>query len=126
MLFSKNASLPATILVCTLMLAGCGGPIEPQTPVTGNIMGAVLDATTSNPIRYAGITTIPATESILTNGEGLYWLNSLQPGTYKIIVKKSGYKDASVELKVNAGKTTFGNAQLDSNKNGNTSNTPVQ
>ncbi len=93
-----------------LFLIACEPPTN--APTTGNISGTILDATTTQPISGATITTDPVTSSKTTDSEGAYTIEGVEPGTYTVQASKTGYQTNSTIINVIAGETASGDIQL--------------
>jgi len=83
---------------------------------TGNIAlkGTAVDLTTKEPLKGADFTFIPDGGDFLqtgTNGKiikrtaqkGSFHIRNMQPGTYKVVVKKPGYKVKEVTVSISGG-----------------------
>jgi len=88
----------------------CEPPSEAET--TGTINGTISDATTSQPISGAMITTNPVTSSKTTDSEGNFLIEGIEPGTYTIQASKDGYKTNSTTVSVVAGEESSADIQL--------------
>jgi hypothetical protein len=85
-----------------------------NTTTPGNIVGAVVDALTHNPV--GGVTVAvagPSTKSVNTAGDGLYQATALTPGAYQVTFSKTGYKGLVVNLQVTTGQVTAKNVELE-------------
>lgn len=93
---------PALIV---LALTGCKeatlGPVQ-----EGGIEGQVVDYVTGVPIANAAITTTPASEAVLTDGEGNFQLDDLEAGSYQVTARKSGYSPSTVAIAVKNDRTS--------------------
>ncbi len=76
----------------------------------GQIRGYVNDAKTGKPI--AGAVISISGRSYITNSQGMYTGSGLAPGTYTISVGKNGYNSSSLNINVQAGKTSTANFRL--------------
>ena len=100
------------ITLCLAVLFGCSK--ETVTPETlGNIDGQVLDGETEEGIASVNITTSPATNSIITDGNGSFTLRDVPTGQYSVTAKKSGYESATVNVNVRQGETATAQIFLD-------------
>lgn len=93
------------IVLSVLIFIGCNEEsTSPKT--TGNIEGKVLDGETYETIESVLITTVPPSESILTNADGSFIINDVVAGNYTINASKFGYNDNNVNIKVEPGNST--------------------
>ncbi len=76
----------------------------------GAIAGKVIDAVTSQPVEQVTLYTSPASTIILSSATGEFQFERLQPATYILTAKKTGYDSLSVTVAVEAGYTS--NAEL--------------
>ena len=72
----------------------------------------MTDASTSQPIPGATVTTQPVTATVTTDGQGNYTIPSVVPGGYAVTVAKSGYQNGSASTTVVAGQTATRNIAL--------------
>ena len=105
MLYRPTTVLLTLFLSCTLLLVGCKEPnIGPQQ--FGDIEGVVLDGDNNNePLTNVSITTSPASNAPVTNGEGAFSFEELEAGSYSISARKSGYENANVSVQVREDRT---------------------
>lgn len=75
-------------------------------PSKGSITGKVLHYLDNTPVADAVVETVPATISVTTDMQGVFTINDVISGSYKVIVAKSGLNTASSIISVEAGKTT--------------------
>jgi hypothetical protein len=92
------------ILLCAGILS-CKGD-KPSSPNTGGIRGTITDASTSEPIIAASISTTPPTASVTTDSIGDYSIDGIEPGQYIVIVNKNNYITQHVGIAVTAGNST--------------------
>ncbi len=98
-----STSLLLSLLVA-LAVVGCDEEtVGPET--RGSIEGQVQDASTSEPVAGAGITTSPPTESVLSGNDGTFALDDVSTGNYTVEVSKTGYKSRNVTVKVRENRT---------------------
>ncbi|WP_017731358.1 carboxypeptidase regulatory-like domain-containing protein [Nafulsella turpanensis] len=93
-----------TFLLAGLIFTSCEETIEPET--FGSIRGRVTYAATGEPVAGASITTNPATEAILTDADGTFYLPSVPTGNVTVNIKKADYKTESPAVMVKEGQTT--------------------
>jgi len=87
---------------------------EPPTevPTTGTINGVIYDASTSQPMSGVTITTEPTTSSKITDTNGSFKIEGVEPGDYTLQAAKSGYMTNSTTVKVVVGETASADLQL--------------
>jgi hypothetical protein len=96
-----------TLIIC-LSLGSCieESVVEPVKIADGKIVGYVHDNKTMEPLKNALVSSEPATESVLTNNEGYFYLGNASPGTYRIIATKDDYYLGNVNISVKSDKET--------------------
>ncbi len=62
-----------------------------EGPTTGKVMGLVRDAATKKPLAEA-VVQAPGRNRLLTEADGRYALEGLEPGPVKVVVAKAGYE----------------------------------
>lgn len=123
----KTIYFGTSMVLCLLfsLLAGCekkpleesggnsgGGGTSNQK---GTIEGVVTAKDTDKPVLLASVMLLPADKLMLTDTSGSFKFKDIEPGTYKLEVKRNGYvTDTSEEIKVEAGKTVRYNIALES------------
>jgi hypothetical protein len=96
-------ALPALLLVA-LGVQGCkDGLVEPER--FGSIQGTVVDFETGAPISGAGVTTSPATDAIVTGGDGAFSVADALTGSYTITANRNGYTPNTATVSVREGRT---------------------
>jgi protocatechuate 3,4-dioxygenase beta subunit len=98
-------------VACLLALAACADGSGPEQ-TTATISGQVTDASNSQPIAGATVTSQPATSSATTDAQGNYALANVDPGGYTVSAAKTGYQGASTSVTVTAGQTATANLPL--------------
>ena len=82
---------------------------------TGNIAGTVTDKSLNNEVLpFANILIAGTTKGISTDFDGLYELNDIEAGTYKVVFSFLGLETQTIEIIVEVGKTTKLDVALDS------------
>ena len=66
----------------------------------GSIEGTVLSDSTGEPVSQASVTTTPATEAIVTDNDGQFFLEDIPAGDYSITIRKSGFERSNVNVAV--------------------------
>jgi len=92
----------STILLISLSLSALSqtGSTEP-----GKVTGRVLDSASTQPIEYATITLFPAghtkpTAGISTDKKGVFTIESLASGNYRLVIDFIGYRSRNVFIKI--------------------------
>ncbi len=78
----------------------------------GSIAGTVFDSETGNAIPNVTLYTMPATVVLTSASDGTFEFNNIEPGSYSLIAKKSGYDSTRITLNVTAGFAATANIQL--------------
>lgn len=116
------------LLLCLSMalFAGCeqkpldddpatgGGSGGGTTAQRGTVEGVVTAKETGKPILLASVQLLSTDKITLTDTAGTFKFSDIEPGTYKLAVKRNGYADyTGEEIKVEAGKTVRYNVTLE-------------
>lgn len=107
---SKHLALSISIVILALVNYSCEPPTEAET--TGDIQGVIYDATNTQPLSGATITTEPTTSSKITDTNGSFLIEGIEPGDYSLQVSKTGYQTNTTTVKVIAGETASADLQL--------------
>ncbi|MGB7842070.1 MAG: carboxypeptidase-like regulatory domain-containing protein, partial [Salinimicrobium sp.] len=105
---SRIFTLLAALMLTTVLQA--------QTPTTGSIAGRLSDKEMNGePLPFANVLIKGSTKGATTDMDGLYSVNTLEPGTYTAVFSFVGYETLEVpDVKVEAGKVTEVNTSLGS------------
>jgi len=105
-MFKRILKYEKLMLISALMLVfGCADTVyEPVS--NGAISGTVKDANTGELLSGTSITTNPATDAIVSDDQGNYFLKNVPEGEYLISASKSGYNKGSVQVTVTTDDTT--------------------
>ncbi|NQT63603.1 MAG: carboxypeptidase regulatory-like domain-containing protein [Candidatus Marinimicrobia bacterium] len=103
-LLAISATLIGTILIT------CEPPTEAKT--TGSIEGIIYDAATSQPLVGVTITTEPITSSKITDTNGSFKIEGVEPGDYTLQAAKTGYSINTTTVHIVAGETATADLQL--------------
>ncbi len=80
----------------------------------GSIYGTVVDKTTGEPIKSAGVELSPSGLKTVTGSEGQFEFTELDPGKYTLIITKTGYVDGvSGTIEVKPGQQAKGDVQIE-------------
>ncbi len=119
-----NYTLGSTVSLLFCLFAGCEKkPLEEDNPSggggsntpKGTIEGVVTVKGTDAPVMLASVTLQPGDRLTLTDTAGAFTLSGIEPGNYKIQVKRNGYSThTSEEIKVEGGRTVRHNVALES------------
>ena len=107
---SKLFILSMSVIILALVNYSCEPPTEAET--TGDIQGVIYDASNSQPLSGATITTEPITSSKITDTNGSFLIEGIEPGDYSLQVTKTGYQTNTTTVKVIAGETASADLQL--------------
>ena len=80
---------------------------------TGSIAGTVTDKSVNDILPFANILIEGTTKGVSSDFDGLYELNGLEAGSYNLIFSFVGLETKTVQVVVEAGKTTTLNVELD-------------
>jgi ferric enterobactin receptor len=100
----------ACILVCLLSMLSLYSQKNPAEGNTGKISGRVADSATAQPIEYASISifldkSLKPVNGTTSSPKGLFVLDNLAPGTYRLLIEFIGYK-TSEKLNITVGQKT--------------------
>lgn len=110
----RSLSVPVIVsLALSLALGGCGkGPKKPD-PTKGAVAGTVFCADTGKPARFASVflsvapkegekleqgNPLPATESAVTDLDGHFRMEAVEPGRYYAFATLEGYLDPELSI----------------------------
>jgi hypothetical protein len=107
----KRKILSAVLgILLGLTFLGCDPPTEAET--TGSIEGIIYDASTSQQLGGVTVTTEPITSSKITDTNGGFLIDGVEPETYTLQAVKSGFNTNSTTVNVIAGETASADLQL--------------
>ena len=92
------------------LFISCDPPTEAET--TGSVEGIIYDASTSQPLAGVTITTEPITSSKITDTNGGFKINGVEPGEYALQATKTGYVTNTTTINIVAGETSSADMQL--------------
>ena len=108
-----NSSTASGVLVANGQTTTQDFALTSTGPTTGTISGTVIDATTSNAISGATVTTSTGGYSATTDSSGTYTISNVSPATYSVTASAAGYTSATANnVSVTAGNTTTQNFAL--------------
>ena len=99
----KTHKLQFTFLGALLYLLISPLGLEAQES-PGKIRGFVYEQENDLPVPYAAVQIVGTSQVTTTNAEGLFILNDVPPGEYKIVVKFIGLEDNTQEVTVRSGR----------------------
>lgn len=117
----KNSLLSAVrFIVLALFLAISANQTFAQAPAQGNskISGIVLDSAAAKGVEFASIALFNVADNKAIDGttadeNGKFAISKVAPGSYKLMISFIGYKDKSVNVKVEKGRDVeLGSVQL--------------
>lgn len=100
-----------------LFLYGCTDSVD-ELDGKGDIYGVVVESTTANPVRAAGVSlyideTMPSLLlKTVTYDDGHFEFNKIKSGQYILIVEMEGYEEEDMYITVEAGRTARADMQL--------------
>ncbi|NQU68886.1 MAG: carboxypeptidase regulatory-like domain-containing protein [Candidatus Marinimicrobia bacterium] len=111
----KRNTMLITVLSISMLIVmvfnSCDPPTEAET--TGSIEGIVYDASSSQQLGGVTVTTEPITSSKITDTNGGFMIEGVEPETYTLQAAKSGFNTNSTTVMVVAGETTTADLQLE-------------
>jgi hypothetical protein len=96
----KNFKLFVAIFAL-LFLASC---VQDEIAVTGNIVGAVYDSSTNEPLNGVNVRLNPSGYSRTTSGDGSFEFTDLEPKQYELQASKVGYMMNKKSVTVRVGR----------------------
>jgi protocatechuate 3,4-dioxygenase beta subunit len=80
-------------------------------PQPGALRGTVADANTGRPVSGASVS-LSGGGGAVTSSSGAFAVGNLAPGSYQVLVRRSGYLDATASMTVRAGQTASVSVRL--------------
>src|ERR1700739_1963229 len=99
-------------IVCAIVLPGS---LRAQSLISGDIAGTVTDpsgAAVPNATITITSKATGASQTVTSNAEGSYHIPLLKPGDYTLVVKATGFVQASLSVAVSASITTTADVKL--------------
>lgn len=109
----KSTHILATLIVATLAVCFSGHTIAQNKQSDASIAGHIIDAKTGEHLPYVTVMVGGTQIGIQTSSSGHYVLRNLPLGKHDIIASFVGYKDATVSLDIEAGKSYEVNISLE-------------
>lgn len=109
---TTSSSIFALLAMIAIGCSNEDGPVEPTTTL-GKIAGTVTTGGGA-PVAGASVSTIPATQSMLTGADGKFVFNDVAAGTYVVSAAKEGLNPSSTTVTVGEGKTVTADIVLGS------------
>src|SRR6476661_2370470 len=86
-----------SLLFSSLLLFSFLNEAQAQSKVNGSVKGALIDAKTKAPVEYAAIAVRSLTDSLvvssaLSNSKGLFTVNNVPAGNYRLTISFIGYQ----------------------------------
>ena len=107
------------LLIVLLSLPGCkeeDSPVESVGNLLGNITGIITDSETGNVIPQVLVTTQNSTSSVITDIDGVFFIENVSPGNYTLVAEKAEYVVSQVSVRVDSGLTTTADIVLTKEK----------
>jgi vitamin B12 transporter len=95
-----------------LVLIGIGRPIPAAAQFPGELSGRVTDAETAAPVEGAVVELPDLGRTTRTDGAGAFRFRALEPGEYRILIRRPGYSSFSTSVGIRNGRTTTVDAAL--------------
>ena len=109
----KSTHILATLIVATLAMCFSGQTIAQNKQSDASISGHIIDAKTGEHLPYVTVMVGGTQIGIQTSSSGHYVIRNLPVGKHDIIASFVGYKDATVSLDIEAGKSYEVNFSLE-------------
>lgn len=109
----KSIHILATLIVATLAVCFSGQTIAQNKQSDASISGHIIDAKTGEHLPYVTVMVGGTQIGIQTSSSGHYVLRNLPLGKHDIIASFVGYKDATISLDIEAGKSYEVNFSLE-------------
>lgn len=97
------------LLVVLLLFNACkeeDNPVGSVGTQLGNITGIITDSETGNVIPQVLVTTQNSTSSVITDIDGVFYIENVSPGNYTLVASKVDYVTSQVSVRVDSGLTT--------------------
>jgi len=91
------------LLLILLLLLVTRAPLLAQFP--GELAGTVTDAATGAPVAAAAVELAGTAIAARTDGAGAFRLRGLEPGSYRVVIRRAGYALSDVAAEVRNGET---------------------
>ena len=102
------------LVLCTMAVAIWHGCKSEEETLLGSIYGVVTDKATGEPISAAGVELSPSGYHTVTGTEGQFEFRELTPGSYTLLVTKTGYLDyLSRAIEVAPSQAAKGDVQIE-------------
>jgi outer membrane cobalamin receptor len=99
----SQISFRAALLVVAMLACG-GSRALAQFP--GELTGAVVDAATRAPVEAASVELAGTSLAAWTDGAGAFRLRGMEPGEYRVVIRRAGYAVREVAAEVRNGQAT--------------------
>jgi hypothetical protein len=102
-IFKKEVLFSALILVFGVsLISNQAFAQEKDKKEEGKLYGKVVDSSSDKALAEIKVTLQNADQKAKTDKKGMYVFESLEAGTYTVVVKADGYQDWQKEVKVTA------------------------
>jgi len=91
------------LIPATVIISSCAKDI---IDTTGSIVGLIKDYQSGEMVKNVSVSLMPGGSSVVTNEDGSFEFNDLQPGEYELLCTKFGYNDLTQSTSVVAGQTS--------------------
>ena len=96
--------MPRSLLLSLMALALTATPLAAQFP--GELAGTVTDAATGAPVEAASVELAGTSAGARTDAAGRFRIRGLEPGEYRVLVRRAGYAAREVAAEARNGITT--------------------
>jgi len=97
------------LFVFLILLYACkaeDNPVTSSGSKLGNITGIITDSETGDVIPQVLVTTQNSTSSVITDIDGIFYIENVSPGSYTLVASKADYTTSQVSVRVDSGLTT--------------------
>lgn len=97
------------LFVFLILLYACkaeDNPVASTGSKLGNITGIITDSETGDVIPQVLVTTQNSTSSVITDIDGIFYIENVSPGSYTLVASKADYTTSQVSVRVDSGLTT--------------------
>ena len=85
-------------IACIMLIALLGSCEREQHNMFGNLQGVVVDQATGTPLDNANVVLSPGGRTVITEANGRFVFNNLEPRQYTITVQRTGFQTNRVTV----------------------------
>ncbi|MDR3236053.1 MAG: carboxypeptidase regulatory-like domain-containing protein [Prevotellaceae bacterium] len=112
-LWGENISLMKKIIILMMIAAFLSGCDKEKEETSGGIYGVITDKSIGEPVPTVNVQITPSGKSTVTGSDGGYEFTDLTPDSYTLQINKEGYKPATKDITVTAGKIANGHILIE-------------